>query len=227
MKWHLAATPRPVQKALRILMDHDWMKNFYLSGGTALALRKGHRVSVDLDFFSSRLHLDAIERERIKASLGPALRLREEKEGTLHAVIEETEVSFFHYGYPLVRPVTVWDRLSVASIEDIALMKIGAAIGRGARKDFLDLYTILQRLPLPSVLKMAQKKFPDARDFTVQTLRALVYFDDAEKEPMPRLLKPMSWDKVKTYFEMEVPRVAKTMLMPRSRGGSHAGRDRP
>jgi len=169
----------------------------------------GHRVSVDLDFFSDADALDFVSRQiLVKDLLACGAEVEEEKNGTLHARHRGTHLSFFHYAYPLLRPARPWGRIRVAQPADIGLMKIGAVIGRGGKKDFLDLYTVLSRTcSLAQLLRLSKKKFKGARDFPSQACRALVYFDDADPEPLPRLNKPPDWGEVKRFFEREVRKI--------------------
>ena len=125
--------------------------------------------------------------------------------------------SLFRYRYPLLDPAAEWRGLPVASVRDIAAMKVSAIVGRGSRKDFVDLHAICGKLGLPAVLDACKQKFLDHGDFVMQALRALVYFEDAEKEPLPRLLKEVAWDRVTTFFEREVPRALRAEVRaPRS-----------
>lgn len=213
MKWHervldqagLAAAER---------MAGALGQGFYLAGGTALALRLGHRISLDLDFFSSENRLLGSDRLALFESLkttGP-VQVTEEKDMAYHLVVGNTSVSLFHYPYPRLRPTQEWRGISVAAVEDIAAMKISAIVGRGARKDFIDLYRACRVLGLAGALRAARRKFPDHRDFIVQSSRALVYFEDSEKEPMPKLLERFSWSAIRAYFEREVPKALKEYL---------------
>ncbi len=189
---------------------------FYLAGGTGLALWLGHRVSLDLDLFSSASVPGAGERQELIEALarsGP-LSILDFKDGTCHLLLGKTNVSLFRYRYRLLDPTSEWRRLSVASVRDIAAMKVSAVVGRGARKDFLDLYVVCKEIGLATVLEACKARFPDHHDFLAQSVRALVYFDDAEKEPMPRLLREISWPAVRTYFEREIRRILRQRLQP-------------
>lgn len=181
---------------------------FYLAGGTALALRLGHRISLDLDLFSTSASLDRQERTEIKTSLaasGPTL-VNDEKDGTCHLLLEKTAVSLFRYPYKLLSPTEDWNGLRVASVPDIAAMKLSAVVGRGSRKDFIDLFFIFRQHQPEEIFGWAKRKFPDHPNFALQAGKALVYFGDAEKEPAPRMIKSATWREVKTYFEKEIPR---------------------
>lgn len=196
------AVPRNVRKLLDKLALAGIFKDFYLAGGTGLAFLLSHRQSVDLDFFSSKNRLRAEERRLLIAQLKPAAQwvVTEEKDGTLHGRLGRVRASFFWYPYPCVKPLLRRDSLRIASMEDIALMKIGAIIGRGSRKDFVDLYEICRKIPLEEVFRLGQKKFKHSRDFTLQALKALCFFEDAEAEPPVLSVKPTSWPQVREFF---------------------------
>jgi len=220
MNWHEEVLDDDGRSAAAVLAE-ILGGAFYLAGGTGLALRLGHRVSLDLDLFSAEGLLDAAERDRIIAALGIAARLRilESKDGTCHLQVGGTMVSLFRYRYPLLQPVAKWRGLPVASTRDIAAMKVSAIVARGSRRDFVDLHAVSGRLGLQAVLAACKQKFVAHDDFVMQALRALVYFEDAEKEPMPRLLKEVAWDKVTAYFDREVPQALRAEVR-----GSRSGR---
>ena len=185
--------------------------DFYLAGGTALALRLGHRISLDLDLFSAGCRLAQADRLALKEKLelsGP-LGILEEKDGTCHLRLDKTPASLFYYPYKLLFPPAVWNGLKIASIEDIAAMKLSAVVSRGSKKDFIDLFYVFRLYKAADIFGWAERKFSDHPEFTMQAAKALVYFDDAEKEPAPRLLKPAPWREIKTYFEKEIPRYLK------------------
>ncbi|MFC1522040.1 nucleotidyl transferase AbiEii/AbiGii toxin family protein [Elusimicrobiota bacterium] len=214
MKFNRQALTKSAEKAFCALKDTPFIGDFYLAGGTGAALLLGHRVSVDLDLFSEKNPLTFRARESIKTYLRKigAFKVQSEEDGTLHIVFHGTSVSFLRYSYPLLRKPVKLEGVSIASLEDIALMKIGAIIGRGSKKDFIDLYSICRKYPLGDIFKLSKKKFPDSRDFALEATRALVYFEDAEKETPPRLLKPLQWKHVRDYFEKEAIKAAKGIL---------------
>lgn len=212
MKWHEEVLDEAGRAAAARLAEAAG--DFYLAGGTALALRLGHRVSLDLDLFSPKNALGPEQRrallETLKAS-GP-LKIKEVKDGTCHLDLAGTTVSLFHYAYPIVGRPESWRGLEVASLEDIAAMKLSAVLGRGSKKGFIDLHELCRRLGPDRVMSTAQRKFPLHSDFPLQAARALVYFEDAEKEPMPRMLGAASWEDVKSYFEGAIPTYVKEHL---------------
>ncbi len=89
----------------------------------------------------------------------------------------------------------------MASLHDIAAMKLIAASQRGSKKDFIDLYMIEQNgLTLASIIKSLPEKYPNTSINYYHIIKSLVYFDDAELEPMPRMLVELEWGTTKDFF---------------------------
>jgi predicted nucleotidyltransferase component of viral defense system len=173
---------------------------FYLAGGTALSLQLGHRLSVDLDFFSPSEDIPSI-RPALEQALAPFdFTLADSAWGNLVYLVQNVRVGFYGYGYELVAPLVETPDARLASIEDIALMKLDALLARAARKDFYDLYFICQKIPLRQILDLAPKKYPHTRDFEAQSVKRLTYFESADQDPDPTLLQSISWGRVKEYF---------------------------
>lgn len=173
---------------------------FYLAGGTALALQIGHRLSIDLDFFSPTEDIPSIRAE-LENALNPLQAIHASSAwGNLIYIAHGVRMGFYGYGFPLVAPLVKTDGLRLASIEDIALMKLDAMLSRASRKDFYDLYFICQKIPLPEIFKQANVKYPSVRDFESQTTKRLVFFENAEQETDPVLLHEVKWGEVKKYF---------------------------
>ena len=208
------AVPPVLRRVLVQLAAAGITQDFYLAGGTGLALLLSHRRSVDLDFFSRTNRLDAEERRALLTKLRRLGRwtLREAKDGTVQGRIGRVRVSFFWYPERLIRPLVRQGPIRIASMEDIGLMKIGAIIGRGSRKDFVDLYAICQQIPLSKLLPMVKKKFTDTRDFALQAFKALVFFEDAEHDPPLIMTAPIPWEYVKRFFTKEVRLLAREYL---------------
>lgn len=116
--------------------------------------------------------------------------------------INNIKVDFVSYKYDFIKPTLYIDDLALASIEDIAAMKLAAITGRGSKKDFIDLYFILQKFPLSKLFDFYREKFPDGNDFLVY--KSLTYFNDAEIEPMPKMLISIDWNSIKKSIIKEV-----------------------
>jgi len=128
------------------------------------------------------------------------------EKGTLTIQVRGTKASFFHYSYPLLRPLEVVQGLfPTASLLDIALMKLTAIADRGTRKDFFDLYTILQSgISLKEIIKSLPEKFPGTNYQLYHFLKALTYFKDARDEPLYLLGKGDDWEKIQAFFREQV-----------------------
>lgn len=181
---------------------------FYLAGGTALALRHGHRRSIDFDWFRR----DDFDGHALVGELDGAFDAVERLPSGAHTVylrIHGVTCSFFRLPYPLVRPSepTRWG-FDLASDEDIAAMKLEAIAGRGSRKDFVDMYLLCERgLRLEDVFELFDEKYGAGRAERYHRLRALSYFDDAEAEPMPEMLVDVPWSDVTAFFTRESKRL--------------------
>jgi hypothetical protein len=177
------------------------IKDFYLAGGTALNIHLGHRVSVDLDFFSDK----PLNGEKVLEELrrDTPVEVTGMEQGTLHLKMEEVPVSFFEYRYQVLGRKQ-YQGIALASLKDIGLMKIMAIQYRGLRKDFIDLYAICRTgVTLPELMALMEIKYPNIKFDTVALLKALCYFGDAVDE-VPLLTKDIDWENVKKYFRAEV-----------------------
>lgn len=187
-------------------------RQFYLAGGTAVALQIGHRRSVDLDFFSRTEDVPTI-RPGLEETLAKFnASLVDSAWGNLIYLVRDVRVGFYGYGYELMSPLVEKEGLRLASLEDIALMKLDALLSRAARKDFYDLYFICQRIPLRQLLDVAPQKYPFVRDFEAQVVKRLIYFDNAEHETNPPLLEPVTWETIKEYFVAQAKEIGQTWL---------------
>ncbi len=181
--------------------------DFYLAGGTALALHLGHRRSVDLDFFSS----GPFENEGLLLLLRRIgeFQIRRDDPGTVTGQLEGVQVSFIQYGYPMLDSPTKPDfGPLVAGVRDIAGMKLSAIMSRGSRRDFVDLYAVCQDgYGLDEVYGWFREKYRGIAYEPYHVAKSLVYFVEAEEERMPVMLWPCGWDEVKAFFIRESQRV--------------------
>jgi len=177
-------------------------ENFYLSGGTALALHLGHRESVDLDFFSQ----EEFEPEKVQRLLEKEFQLEEITidSGTLNCYADKMKLQFLFYPYKLLEDPTVLEGISVSSVQDIACTKLLTISSRGSKKDFIDLYFIFELFSLPELFELLKKKYSEQDYNLLHILKSLVYFDDAEGQPSPRMHKEVSWITVKNVIGQNV-----------------------
>jgi predicted nucleotidyltransferase component of viral defense system len=173
------------QKRISILPKlANFKEDFYLAGGTALALYFGHRDSVDFDFFSSKsFSVERLVSKIEKVFSGHKILIIQKEIGTLTVILDdEIKISFFEYDYCLIAQVVESEYMILASIPDIACMKLSAICSRSLYKDYLDLFFIFQKFSLSQLLQFCKDKFPSLDEQVI--LKSLLYFEDIEMEPV-------------------------------------------
>jgi len=192
---------------VRRLVAGGYLETWTLAGGTGLALQLGHRNSEALDFFRSEAFETDPLIERL-SEIGP-LSIQSRSSETLHTVLEGLRVSFLGMQAPLLYPGTPYRGLVLADPRDIAVMKLVAIGGRGSRKDFVDPYFFLQAGgSLESILDLARRRFQKVDYNEYHLLKSLVFFADAEAEPMPTMIRDASWSAIKKTIVAEVQRLS-------------------
>lgn len=183
------------------------LEGWILAGGTGLALQLGHRVSDDLDFFRAQ----PFEPQALLDDLARigSVAVQSRAAGTLHALLQGIRFSFREAQAAFLFPGTPYRRLVLADPRDIAVMKVVAIGGRASRKDFVDLYFFLRSGGgLDGVLDLVRRRFSRVDYNEYHLLKSLVYFEDAEAEPMPRMLRRVSFAEVKRTIVDEVRKLA-------------------
>ncbi len=167
-----------------ILKISSLNEQFYLAGGTGLALHLGHRLSYDFDFFSEK----EFETEKLFSDIKTvcpqsSLKIVQKEKNTLGLLVDnEIKLTFLYYPYSLIQPLVYDELLKIASIADIGCMKLTALVGRAALRDYVDLYFILQKINLQDLLILAKQKYPELDQNLI--LKSLVFFDDVEQAPI-------------------------------------------
>ena len=190
---------------VRKLVIADLMQTWVLAGGTGLALQLGHRVSNDLDFFTEEA-FDAHAFRVILERLG-RLHIQAQDADTLHTQLDEVRLSFLRSEAPFLFQASEYRGLRIADPRDIAAMKIVAIGGRGSRKDFVDLYAYLEAGgDFLALIEILRRRYAKTSFNEMHLLRSLVYFDDAEQEPMPKMIHRTSWSEMRSRLEKEARR---------------------
>ena len=180
---------------LKSLASQPELAQTRLVGGTALALQYGHRQSIDLDFFGL-LPDDKEELVEMTKRVGNVLVTNRSKM-ILQTVINQIKVDFVDYSrYKWIDEPVLGDGFVLASDKDIAAMKVNAIIGRGTRKDFIDLYVLLQHYSLLEIMAFYKQKYPEFSEY--RALLSMTYFEDAEMQDMPKMFIDTSWDTMKS-----------------------------
>jgi len=174
----------------------DFKKDFYLAGGTALALQIGHRVSVDFDFFTEKDFGTEELYERVQKAFGQVPRTQESQNTLAVVVQDDVRISFMKYRYPLIDACIETEHLRLSSIPDIGCMKLNAIVSRSELKDYVDIFFILKNLSLAALIAKLAEKIPSLDQNLV--LKALVSFDDVQIEPIDFIKgNEVSFDKIR------------------------------
>ena len=211
----LDVLPSEAQAVFRALGLLDFLRadGWYLAGGTALALQMGHRVSLDLDFFTPHSKFSISDIERVLGGAGQ-WETTLASEGTLYGNFLGAKVSFI--AYPFFKPsppALQCGTVDILSPDDVAVMKVIVVSQRGKKRDFVDLYWYMAvyGAELFSLMMRVLKQYPQAHNVQ-HLIKSMTYFVDAEEDAMPKLFFDADWEKVKAYFRAEVPKVAKALL---------------
>ncbi|MEK7496028.1 MAG: nucleotidyl transferase AbiEii/AbiGii toxin family protein [Patescibacteria group bacterium] len=213
---NLSILPLKTKKALIFLSKQAWIgkSDWYLAGGTALALQAGHRKSVDLDFFTTKSKFNS------KTVLGNFVnnnnwRTSFEEENTIYGELFKAKISFI--AYPFFIPKQDFIRYGFVKILhplDIAVMKIIAVSQRGRKRDFFDLYWCAKNIePMENSIKRLKVQYPTVAHDYHHILKSLVYFNDAESDPAPEIYFKASWKDVKDYFKKEILNITNKMII--------------
>ena len=213
---HWEALTPTTKELFKIIAELPFIHEFYLAGGTGLALHLGHRFSVDLDFFGdSAESVNSYHRTSLIKILSndPLFSITIDKEGTFVAAWKDVGISFFRLDvHPQILPTKNVQGIRIATIEEIGAMKLAALLSRGNRKDYIDLYFILQQTSLQRLFEIAAQKYPFNPAFPTFVVRALSFFDDAEADPMPKMIKSLKWETVKKFLEKHAFDLGKSIL---------------
>lgn len=194
-------------RAIQLVSKIPFIKEAYLAGGTALALQLGHRVSVDLDFFT----LKEFDEDALSSQLLQFEEFVQKNKAwrTVQGKIGETEFSLFYYKNTLIEETVEYEGIKLVSKKDIAAMKVDALQGRGTKRDFIDVYFLSKIYKLEEMLNFFDLKYGILEDRWYSILRSLDYFEEADREDLPKMLMDVKWEEVKRFFHNESMRLAK------------------
>ncbi len=195
---HFEILPEEQLKLFKLLSEELFIREFYLAGGTCLALYLGHRQSYDFDYFIPA-DFNTSQIINILTSIGRYERGNEEK-NTINGMLNGVRISFFGYKYNIIDDFMHYNSIRLAGIKDIAAMKLEAIAGRGSKKDFVDMFFLLKRFSLEQIFSFHTLKYGVGLSNQYHHLKSLVYFNDADEEAMPLMTSPLNWDKVKKHI---------------------------
>lgn len=197
---HLETIEPTTLELLKKLQKNPLLKNTRLVGGTALALQIGHRKSIDIDLFGE-INCDQYELVESLTDIGQLKTIKESPNIHIYQ-LNGVKLDIVNYKYSWIKPERVDDNIILADLEDIAAMKTTAIIGRGTKKDFIDMAFLLDFFSLEDILCFYEKKYPEASRFIA--MKSITYFDDAEDDPMPLMIKKISWENIKEKIQDKI-----------------------
>jgi len=210
---HLEILPENTKGAfLRCLEIPLFAENdMYLAGGTALALQVGHRKSVDLDFFTSKKFDEKTISEQL-STMGQ-WETTSISTGTIYGEFMGAKISIIYYPFfQTTDPILQTGFVRMITPVDISVMKIVAISQRGKKRDFIDLYWLSQNvLSIEESIKRVDVQY-NVKQNTNHILKSLVYFEDAESDPMPEMIAKIDWGDVKKYFTKVIPEITKKFI---------------
>ncbi len=186
------------------LMHFDPLKNFALVGGTNLALRYGHRLSVDIDMFSSVPFENESLAEQLEQRF-PLIELGDTRNKIgLFCYINGVKIDFVqHHHFNLLEPVETIETIRMFSLRDIAAMKIFAMLKRPRKKDHWDIAEILKHMSLEEMIDSFLTKYPN-KPLLITIPKALTYTGDVEEDEDPDSLNGSTWADIKTFIANKV-----------------------
>ena len=203
MLHYKTVAPRTLE-LLKSISALQGLSGFSLAGGTALSLQLGHRMSVDLDFFGDR-PFTTDEILDLVSGLKP-LSIISQSKHILILNIQNVKVDFVNYRYPLIAKNLLYDSIRLLDMPDIAAMKLAAIAGRGRKRDFCDIYFLLQKFTLKQMVGFYNQKYDDGSEMMVA--RSLTFFDDANTDEDPRVLnQKFDWQDVQQEILHQVKRI--------------------
>ena len=192
---HTNVLPKNQLELFDSLSTQSFIGDFYLAGGTGLALQIGHRQSLDFDFFIPR-DFKTPDIIKVLVRLGSYERDNEEM-NTVNGTLNKVRISFFGYKYRILDEFRMHNNIRIAGLRDISAMKLEAIAGRGSKKDFIDMFFLLKHFTIEEIFDFHKDKYGIGLNNQYHHLKSLVYFADAEHEAMPVMIKPLYWSDVK------------------------------
>ena len=189
---------------LEKLMTLDELKQFSLVGGTALSLRYGHRISVDLDLFCNLEFDQAAIIKSLEITFGHQFKYEGNfTKAGIFCFINDIKVDIVYYPHSTIEEIELNGGLRIYGNKDIAAMKIQAILGRGKKKDFWDIAELFHHYSLNEIINYHQQKYP-SQQLLISMPQALTWFEDAEAGEDPVSLKGQTWETVKKIMQEKV-----------------------
>jgi len=196
-------------RAIQLVSPIPTISRAYLAGGTSLALQIGHRMSIDLDFFTQ----EKFDENLVATELSQLTEFKERSRAwaTVLGKVGKTKFSIFYYKPKLIDATIPYEGIQLAGKRDIAAMKLLAISDRGLKRDFIDVFILAKEFSLDEMLVFFEEKYGSLDEKKYILIKGLSYFTDATDD-VPKMLIPVDWEEVKEFFRKETKRLAKEKL---------------
>jgi predicted nucleotidyltransferase component of viral defense system len=180
------------------------LSGFSLVGGTALALKFGHRNSIDLDLFSE----ENFDHAALHTLLQNTFQHNLSYTGTrskwgVFCMIEGVKVDIVYFPHKRIQPVEQRDEIRMYGDNDLMAMKVNAILRRGKKKDFWDICELLEHYSMQQMIDCYYKKFPSQMLY-ISIPQALTYFVDAHDSEAPVSFRGQTWESVQAFIQKKV-----------------------
>ena len=193
--------PKHSMELLKKIQQIEEFQNFSLVWWTNLALRYGHRISIDLDLFTNIEFDEESIDQAINTNFTNFKKIKQSKQSLLY-YINDTKVDILLYKYKYLNPVQYVDGINMLHTNDIIAMKLSAISMRWSKKDFYDIYELMKNFDLWYMIDLYSQKYPKS-DSSIPVIW-LWYFDDADKEPNPISLNKTTRMQIKKHINKEL-----------------------
>ncbi|MFN0081955.1 MAG: nucleotidyl transferase AbiEii/AbiGii toxin family protein [Ferruginibacter sp.] len=182
---------------LKELMEVKELQHFNLVGGTALSLRLGHRISVDLDLFTHDVFDNEIVVNELKINFGNRLQLNSTLNNRLgiFCFIDDIKIDICRHNGILIDEIFKEQDIRMWGFKDIAASKVNAISRRASKKDFWDINALLDIFSIEEIASFYRQKYDPM--LAIGVAKIITYFDDAEDSETPNCLKKLTWLQVK------------------------------
>lgn len=192
-------------KMQKVFKELKHFPQFYLGGGTALALQIGHRMSDDFDLFSEKDNPNDLLEQVEKIFKNSKVDIITNHSEQLSVIIDQIKVDFVRYPFPLILDLIKYKETKIIKVSEIAAMKAYTIGRRASYKDYVDLYFILseKQIFLPEIIKISRKKFKEQFDPRL-FLEQLIYLEDVNEEPIKFLKEKVGKKGLEDFFQNEI-----------------------
>lgn len=189
---HIQTVETRTLDLIKELTADSQLSNFNLVGGTALALKLGHRISVDIDLFSTTsFSSKELANYLIEKYDATDVRILA---NSIFCFIRDIKTDLLSHQYSLVGDLDVVEGVRMVSLEDIGAMKLNVIHSSGRRlKDFVDIYVLLEKYTLNQLLQFCNKKYPELNIPMVK--HAVIYHESIDfSVPIDYVGSEIKWE---------------------------------